>query len=106
MRLKWQEFYRNKFKAKSTSNPRNKDAPIEIYLTSLEEKLMNMEIPLTRGINKVIEKLRKRGDLIADTIKYFMVKDPKFARFNLLPKIHKWLHDVSGRPVISNCGYY
>ena len=35
-----------------------------------------------------------------------MVKDPKFARFYLLPKIHKRLHDVPGRPVISNCGYY
>ena len=34
------------------------------------------------------------------------VKDPKFARFYLLPKIHKRLHDVPGRPVISNCGFY
>ena len=24
----------------------------------------------------------------------------------MLPKIHKRLHDVQGRPVISNCGYY
>ena len=24
----------------------------------------------------------------------------------MLPKIHKRLHDVLGRPVISNCGYY
>ena len=35
-----------------------------------------------------------------------MVKDPKFARFYLLPKIHKRLHDVPSRPLISNCGYY
>ena len=35
-----------------------------------------------------------------------MVKDSKFVRFYLLPKIHKRLHDVSGRPVISNCSYY
>ena len=35
-----------------------------------------------------------------------MVKDPKFARFYLLPKIRKRLHDVPCRPVISNCGYY
>ena len=41
-----------------------------------------------------------------ENIQYFEVKDPKFARFYLLPKIHKRLHDVPGRPVISNCGYY
>ena len=59
-----------------------------------------------RTIHEAIKKIRKRGDLNADTIKYFMVKDQKFARFCLLPKIHKQLHDVPGRPVISNCGYY
>ena len=46
------------------------------------------------------------GDLPKDTLDYFLVKDPKFARFYLLPKIHKRLHDVPGRPVISNCGCY
>ena len=178
LRLKWhfrndeKEFDRKRFKPKSTFNPRNKDAAIEIYLSSLEEKLMNIEIPqnkynnLTREqrtalynlkndkniiiksadkgsavvvwdrkdyikeaekqlrdkdvyeevcndaeplistIHKATEKIRKKGDLYADTIKYFMVKDPKFARFYLLPKIHKRLHDVPGRPVISNCSYY
>ena len=34
------------------------------------------------------------------------MKDPKFAMFYLLPKIHKRLHNVPGRPVISNIGYY
>ena len=49
--LKWhfrndkKKLYRNKFKSKSSSNPRNKDAAIEIYLSSSEEKLMNIEIP-------------------------------------------------------------
>ena len=62
--------------------------------------------PLISTIHNAIEKNRLRGDLSADTIKYFMVKSPKFARFYLLPKIHKRLHDVSGRPVISNCLYY
>ena len=33
-------------------------------------------------------------------------KDPKFTRFYLLPKVYKWLYDVPGRPVISNCGVY
>ena len=37
--------------------------------------------------HKAIEKNRKRGHLNADTIKYFMIKDPTFARFYLLPKM-------------------
>ena len=41
-----------------------------------------------------------------ETIKYFEVKDPKFARFYLLPKMHKRLSNLTGRPAISNCGYY
>ena len=41
-----------------------------------------------------------------ETIKYFEVKDPKFGRFYLLPKIHKRLNNVPGRPVVSNCGYF
>ena len=41
-----------------------------------------------------------------DTLDYFLVKDPKFVRFYLLPKIHERLHDMSEGPVISNCGYY
>ena len=32
------------FKPKSTFNPRNKDAAIEIHLCSLGEKLMNIQI--------------------------------------------------------------
>ena len=57
LHLKWyfrndeKEFDRNKFKPKSTFNPRNKDAAIEIYLSSLEEKLMNIEIPQSKYIN-------------------------------------------------------
>ena len=40
--------------------------------------------PLISDIPEAIEKIRKRDDLNADTIKYFMVKDPEFARFYLL----------------------
>ena len=35
--------------------------------------------PRISTIHKTIEKIRKRGDLKADILKYFMVKDPKFA---------------------------
>ena len=46
--LKWffrddeKEFNPNKFKPKSTFNPRNKDAATEMYLSSLEEKYNNL----------------------------------------------------------------
>ena len=178
LRLKWHfrneenKFDLDQFKPKSIFNLRNKDAAIEVYMSSLEEKLMKIEIPkdkynnltskerqalydlkndknivikgadkgsavvvwdredyikeaekqlgdsdvyeevpddpepLISTIHRTIEKIRKRGDLKKETIKYFEVKDPKFARFYLLPKIHKRLNNVPGRPVISNCGYY
>ena len=49
--LKWnvwtdeKDFDRYKFRPKLTFYPRRKDATIEIYLSSLEKKLMNIEIP-------------------------------------------------------------
>ena len=61
---------------------------------------------LANTLMKALEKIRLRGGLPKGTLDYFLVKDPKFARFYLLPKIHKRLHDVPGRLVISNCGYY
>ena len=63
------------------------------------EELTNDPTTLETTIFNALNKIRARGE-------YFFNKDPKFARFYLLPKIHKWLHNVPGRPVISNCGYY
>ena len=166
------EFSPDKFKPKSTFNLRKKDAAIEIYLSSVEEKLMSIEIPkdkynnltpeelgalfdlkndkiiiikgtdkgsavvvwdrdhyiqeaekhlddkeiyenvsndpqpLIDTIHRAVEKLGKRRDLSADNIKYFIVKDSKFARIYLLPKIHKRSENVPGRPVIWNCRFY
>ena len=51
-----------------------------------------------------LEKKKKQYDLPNDTRNYFLVKYPKFARFYLSPKIHKRLHNVPQKPVISNCG--
>ena len=42
-------------------------------------------------------------DLLRNNLNYYLVKGPKFARFYMLPKIHKGLYDVAGRPVILNC---
>ena len=68
----------------------------EVYLEEVP-KISNV---LVTTIFKSLAKIRKRADLSQDS--YYLVKDPKSARFYLLPKIHKRLSDVPGRPVISN----
>ena len=165
-------FSTGKFRPTSPFNPRNKDAIIETYLSCLEDRLLDIEIPFRRYNNltkekrdalyslrddstiiikgaskgsvvvvwvredylketykeledrevweevpndpsvlvntiiKSLEKISLDGDLSIDTLNYFVVEDPKFARCYLLPKIHKRLHNVHGRPVISNYGFY
>ena len=64
------------------------------------------ESRLEKIIKKMIRKLGNRGDISHKTLDYFSVNNPKLGRFYLLPKIHKRLHDVPGRPVISNSGFY
>ena len=87
----------------------------EDYIIEAEKQLGNEEVyeevsndaaPLLKIVNAVIAKIRKRGEVKRDNLDYFIVKDPKFARFYILPKIHKRLHNVPGRPVISNSDYY
>ena len=87
----------------------------EDYIKEAEKQLGDSDVykevsddseRLISTIHKTIEKIRKRGDLKKETIKYFEVKDTKFARFYLLPKILTRLNNVPGRPVISNCGLY
>ena len=70
------------------------------------EEVFNDAAPLLKTINAVIAKIRKWGDLKRDNLDYFIMKYPKFVRFYLLPKIHKRLHNVPGRPVITNSGHY
>ena len=50
---------------------------------------------LVNTVTKVLEKIRWRGDLSGNTLNYFLIEHRKFARFYLL-------HNVPGRPVISN----
>ena len=87
----------------------------EDYIIEAEKQLGNEEVyeevsndaaPLLKIVNAVIAKIRKRGEVKRDNLDYFIVKNPKFARFYILPKIHKRLHNVPGRPVISNNDYY
>ena len=83
-----------------------KEAEKQLGDSDVYEEVPDDPEPLISIIHRTIEKIRKRGDLKKETIKYLEVKDPQFARFYLLPTIHKRLNNVPGRPVISNCGCY
>ena len=85
------------------------------YLTEAEKQLSCKETYeevssdlsfLIKTIHKTLEKIRKRVDISSDILGYFNVENPKFGRFYLLPKIHKMMYEIPGRPVISNCGFY
>ena len=66
------------------------------------EEVPNNPNILNNTIMKALEKIHLHGGLSSDTLNCYLVKDPKFVRFYILTKIHKSLHDVPHRPVISN----
>ena len=59
-----------------------------VVVWEIHEEVSNDPQLLVGTIHRTVEKIRRRGDLSADNIKYLMVQDPKFARFYLLPKTH------------------
>ena len=63
-----------------------KEAEEQLGHKNIYEEVCNDPRPFISTILEAIEKIRKSGHLNADTIKYFMVKNSKFARFYLLPK--------------------
>ena len=85
---------------------RLKEAHKQLSDEEVYEQVTNDPSSLESTIFNALNKINAGGDLSADSLEYFFNKDPKFARFYLLPKIHKWLHNVPSRPVIFNCGYY
>ena len=57
--------------------------------------------------NRFFRGLKLDGHISEKEVKYFMYEYKKvtnLGKLYLLPKIHKRLYDVLGRPVISNCG--
>ena len=92
LRLKWhfrnnnKHIQRDMFKRKSKFNPRNKDAAIELYLSSLEEKLVKVEVPkdklnnLTNSEWKALYDLKNDKSIIiktADKSSAVVVSDKK-----------------------------
>ena len=110
---KWWSFAADRFKPKSSFNPRYKDVVIETYIKGadkgsivifwdreaylketyrqLDDKEVYEQVPddpsvLANTLIKALEKIRLQRDLPI----------PKFERFYLLPKIQKRLHDLPG----------
>ena len=55
----------------------------------------------------MFQSLKIKRKIDEKQLKYFIYEYKKtcnLGKLYLLPKIHKWLHDMPGRPVISNCG--
>ena len=62
---------------------------------------------LVETSNKFFKNLKSRECISEKNLKYFSYESKKtsnLGKLYLLPKIHKRLSDVPGRPVISNCG--
>ena len=57
--------------------------------------------------NQLFKNLKSKGKISDKQLKYFTYEYKNVSNLGklyLLPKIHKRLHNVPGRPVISNCG--
>ena len=71
---------------------------------SFNEKMLQ---DLVGTSNKLFQNLKSKGKISDKELKYFTYEYKKatnLGKLYLLPKIHKRLPNVPGRPVISNCG--
>ena len=62
---------------------------------------------LVDNSNKLFQCLKRKGSITDKELKYFLYNyknSTNLGKLYLLPKIHKRLSNVPGRPVISNCG--
>ena len=84
-----------------------KEAASQLSDDNVYEKIdFDPSSALTDRISECINRIRDRHEMDPDTLEFFEVHNPKLGRFYLLPKIHKRLKNVPGRPVISNSGYF
>ena len=71
------------------------------------EYTKNMLCSLVDKSNKIFQSLSKKKYISEKELKYFIYNNKNATNLGksyFLPKIHKRLFNVSGRPVISNCG--
>ena len=83
-----------------------KEAYRQLDNSSVYEELDSCPISqLETEVSSVVSEIQVCEQALSDKeAEYLQVRDSKLVRFYLLPKIHKGLSDVVGRPVISNCG--
>ena len=89
------------------------------YIKEAESQLKNEQVykkvsfkqdmlcDLVTQSNGFFKNLRQSGCITEKELKYFSYECKKITnleKLHLLPKIHKRLENVPGRPVISNCG--
>ena len=71
---------------------------------NLKDKILQ---ELADNSNKLLRNLKTKRSITEKELKYFTIEFKKatnLGKLYLLPKIHKRLENVPGRPVISNCG--
>ena len=88
----------------------------EDYLKEAEKQLGDENVyeeltgdfisPLVKIVKYHLTNIKLREDVSDEIMDYLLVENPRVGRFYMLTKMHKHLHNVPGRPVISNCGYY
>ena len=59
---------------------------------------------MSKSIDGRLQILKTEGIISGENYRYLKGKESKIGRFYLLPKIHKRMENVPGRPVVSNCG--
>ena len=84
-----------------------KEAEVQLGDENVYEHLSGDAVsPLIKTVKTCLAKIDNRGDISREILDYFLVNNPKLGRFYLLPKIHKRLFNVPGRPVISNSSFF
>ena len=64
-------------------------------------------VKLVEKSNQIFKKLLSKQNISSSQLRYFSYNDKKstnLGKMYLLPKLHKPLESVAGRPVTSNCG--
>ena len=84
------------------------DAETQLYYTKVYKNISERKdliLKLTEKSYKIVESLKRRGFISEKQYFYFDLKKAcNLGKLFLLPKIHKRMFNVPGRPVISNSG--